>query len=96
MDFKELHKGVDSLYLSYKGKIKEDILKELEEKKELAKSEDESKQALARITFNDHNFEVLSKAPRYYSYVLVDKWYRIQISQSTKNITPPLYVMISS
>lgn len=96
MIFKEFHKGIDSLYLSFKGGIKEKVLKELKEKKELAQSEDESKQALAMITVNGHHFEVKEKGRGNYTYILVDNWYQIQISKSTKNKTPVLYVQISS
>lgn len=93
---KEFHKGIDSLYLSYKGIIKDGILRELEEKKELAQSEDLLKQIMARMTINEHNFEVLSKGSEYYSFILVDNWYRIQISKSGKMKTPSLYIQISS
>lgn len=61
MEFKELFKGIDSLYVSYKGRLKEGLSGLLKEQKTLAQSDDEKKQALATITIEGHNFEVSDK-----------------------------------
>ncbi|MDO8141426.1 MAG: hypothetical protein Q6358_07990 [Candidatus Brocadiales bacterium] len=96
MEFKELFKGIDSLYVSYKGILKEGLKELLEEKKKLAQSDSEREQALAVITIEQHNFEVKDKGGGKYSYILVDSWYQIQISASKKGIVPTVYVQIKS
>lgn len=96
MFFKEFHKGVDSLYLSYRGTVKDEILEELIKKKELAKSEDEKDQALAKMAIGDHCFEVKDKARGKYAFVLVDNWYQIQVSASKRGKVPEIYVQLSS
>ena len=96
MDFKEVFKGVDSLYLSYKGALKEGLKEYLEDKKKLAQSDDEVEQALSRMIIGDHFFEVMSSGTKGYSFILVDNWYRIQVSGSIKKALPTVYVKISS
>ena len=96
MEFKELFKGIDSLYVSYRGTLKKGFKEFLDEKKQLAQSESEKEQALAVMDIDDHHFEVSDKGARYYSYILVDNWYQIKITASKKNTVPTLYVQISS
>lgn len=96
MFFKEFHKGVDSLYLSYRGTVKDEILEELIKKKELAQSDDEEDQALAKMIIGDHSFEVKDKARGKYAFVLVDNWYQIQVSASKRRRVPEIYVQVSS
>ncbi|BBO18500.1 conserved hypothetical protein [Candidatus Brocadia pituitae] len=96
MEFKEVLKGIDSLYVSYKGTLKEGLKERLEEKKKLAQSEDAKEQALAVMTIDDHCFEVLDKGTRWYSFILVDNWYHLQISGSKRQKLPQIYVQISS
>lgn len=96
MEFKELFKGIDSLYVSYRGTLKKGLKELLDEKKKLAQSESEKEQALATMDIDDHHFEVSDKGARYYSYILVDNWYQIKITASKKNTVPTLYVQIAS
>lgn len=96
MIFKELYKGIDSLYFSYRGDVKMGLFKQLEEKKQLARSEDEKEQALAIMTVKDHHFEVMGRGRGKYAYVLVDNWYHIQISASDRDTIPRIMVQISS
>lgn len=96
MFFKEFHKGVDSLYLSYRGTVKDEILEELIKKKELAQSDDEKDQALAKMVIGDHCFEVKDKARGKYAFVLVDNWYQVQVSASKRGKVPEIYVQLSS
>ncbi|MFO0793580.1 MAG: hypothetical protein U0586_05900 [Candidatus Brocadiaceae bacterium] len=84
MEFKEVFKGIDSLYVSYRGTLKEGLLELLEEKKKLAQSDGEKERALATMDIEDHHFEVKDRGPRYYSYILEDNWYHIQITASKK------------
>lgn len=63
--FKKVFKGVDSLYISYRGELKEGLKEFLEEKKELAQSDDETDQAMSRVAIYDHLFEVMGCGVRY-------------------------------
>ncbi len=94
--FKELHKGIDSLYLSFKGTLKEGLKEELELLKTLAQSDDESERAMARITIDDHPLMVMDKGRGRYAYVLTDGWYEIQISSNRSKSLPTVYVKLSS
>jgi len=94
--FKELHKGIDSLYLSFKGILKEGLIEDLEQLKTLAQSDDESEIAMARISIDDHHFMVMDKGRGRYAYVLSDGWYDIQISGSRGKVLPAIYVKFSS
>ncbi len=94
--FKELHKGIDSLYLSFRGTLKEGLRDELEQKKTFAQSDDENEQALAAITIDEHTFEVKDKGKGRYAYVLVDGWFHIQVSGNKTKRLPSVYVQLSS
>lgn len=48
------------------------------------------------MTLEKHDFEIKDKGNKWYSYILVDNWYHIQISASKRKIVPPIYVQISS
>ncbi len=96
MEYKELFKGLDSLYVSFNGTLKEGLTEHLNEKKTLAQSEDEKKQALATMDIEDHHFEVSDKGAGYYTYILADNWYQIKITASKKQKVPTIYVQIKS
>ncbi len=96
MEFKEVFKGIDSLYVSFKGTLKEGVKERLEKKKKLAQSEDEKEQASARMMLDDHCFEVSDRGTKWYSFILVDNWYHLQISGSKRQKLPQLYVQVSS
>ena len=96
MEFKELFKGVDSLYVSFKGIPKEGLAEFLHEKKTHAQSDDEKEQALATMHIEDHHFEVSDKGAGYYAYILTDNWYHIKITASNKQKVPTIYVQIKS
>lgn len=96
MKFKEIYKNIDSLYISFKGTLKEGISETLEQKKTFAQSEDEREQALATLLIDDHCLEVRDRGKGRYAFVLVDGWYHIQISSSKSKSLPTVYVQISS
>ena len=96
MSFLEVLKGVDSLYLSFKGSLKPGLLEELEILKQLAQSEDLEESSRAVITIGEHNFEVRDKGQGYFSYVLADNWFLVKISASSKRLVPTVYAQISS
>ena len=96
MDFKVVHKGIDSLYMSFWGHLKPGLAEELETKKKLAQSDDLKDQAQSVKKIGEHSFEVLDKGKGKFAYVLADNWFYIQISASKKMIIPTLYAQISS
>ena len=96
MEFKNIFKGLDSLYVSFNGTLKEGLTEFLNEKKTLAQSDDEKKQALATMDIEDHHFEVIDKGAGYYTYILADNWYQIKITASKKQKVPTIYVQIKS
>lgn len=96
MEFKEFHKGIDSLYLSYRGSVRDEVLEELIKKKELAQSDDDGAQAMARMLIDEHCFEVSDKGRRSYAFVLIDNWFQIQVSASKRKKFPEVHVQISS
>jgi hypothetical protein len=96
MEFKELFKGIDSLYVSYKGVLREGLKEYLEERKRKAQSDDEMEQVFARMSIDDHAFEVMDRGAKGFSFILVDNWYRIQVSGSRRKVLPVIYVKISS
>ena len=96
MIFNEVHKGIDSLYLSFKGAIRDEILEELITKQELARSDDEVLQAQATMILGNHCFEVKDKGKGKYKFVIVDNWFHVQIAGGSKNKIPDVYAQISS
>ncbi len=96
MEFKVVHKGIDSIYLSYRGTLKSGLLINLESKKQLARSSDIQDQAEAKMVIGKHCFEVKDKGAGVYSYVIVDNWFRIQIAGAGSKKVPAVYVQVSS
>jgi hypothetical protein len=96
MEFQIVHKGIDSLYVSYRGHIKDGLLSDLERGKQLARSEHIQDQAESVMFLGDHNFEVLSKGSGLYSYVIEDNWFRISIAGVGSKRIPALYVQVRS
>jgi len=95
LEFRTVHCGIDSLYLSFKGTLKKEMLEELEMRKEYAQSEDESEQTLAIVNIDAHLLEVKDKGMGRYAYILEDNWYQIKVS-SGKGRIPPVYVQLKS
>lgn len=96
MVFKEFYKGIDSLYVSFRGVLKDEIKGQLESRKWLAQSGDVKDQCLAYIDIDGHSFEVKDKGKGSYAYVLVDGWFNIQITASVSRKFPEIYVQLSS
>lgn len=88
--------GVDSLYLSFQGRLKYLIEDKLSSLKELAqsKSPDESGQAFLEVL--DHKFEVRAKGAGNFAFVLDDNWFNIQLSSTNTSNMPLAYVQIKS
>ncbi|MDP2242176.1 MAG: hypothetical protein Q8K18_18720 [Burkholderiales bacterium] len=94
--FKPLRYGIDSLYLSYAGKLNPDWDQRLTDKKLLAQSEESSDQALAQVQIGKNLFEVTSRGQRPFAYTLVDNCFFIQVSRRKAESIPLIYAQISS
>lgn len=96
MIFKALHKGIDSLYISYRGSLRGNISRTLEIKKSQAQSVDIKNRVEAVMELNNHYFEVLDKGCGKFKYVLVDGHYHISVSNTQQGNLPVIYVQVSS
>ncbi|MGA8148145.1 MAG: hypothetical protein WB870_11290 [Gallionellaceae bacterium] len=85
---------MDSLYLSYKGKLSNEMDDCLEDRKNSAKSDDAEEQSIAQITLADRLFKVEAHGAGHFRYIIIDDRFRIQISLGKK--LPMAYVQISS
>lgn len=94
--FKPLRFGIDSLYLSYHGKLADEWNIRLDELKNKAQSEDEAEQALAQVSIGSHIFEVRDKGVPRFPYVLVDNCFFIKINRKQSKTLPMAHVQISS
>jgi hypothetical protein len=86
--------AVDSLYLSYKGELSNDVDDRLEDRKKSAQSSDDEEQSIAQITIADRLFSVAGNGAGRFRYVISDDRFRIQISRGKK--LPLAYAKISS
>ena len=91
-----LRNGVDSLYLSFWGRIAETRNELLSGLELLAKSDDPDDQAKAQGAFGEHVFEAPHKGQVQFAYVLADNWYRIAIRSRRSAYLPLALVQISS
>lgn len=94
--FKALRYGIDSLYLSYSGKLNPDWKQKLDDLKVKAQSEEEAEQALAQAQIGSHIFEVKGRGAPLFPYVLVDNCFHIQLSSGKSEALPMAYVQVSS
>lgn len=92
--FKPLRWGVDSLYLSYQGKLYPEIDDRLKALKKLAQSPEADQQSLAQYPIDGHIFEVKDRGAALFPYVVNDGAFRIQLSRS--KALPMAYVKISA
>jgi hypothetical protein len=93
---KIVRQGIDSLYLSYPGKISLEIDLKLKTLKELAQSEIPLDQALAFYEIGAHQYEVMGKGSQYYPYVLRDKAHYLKVSSFKSKQMPLAYIQIDS
>lgn len=94
--FKPLRFGIDSLYLSYRGKLADEWNIKLDDLKTIAQSVDEAEQALAQVGIGSHIFEVRDKGVPRFPYVLVDNCFFIKINRKESKTLPMVHVQISS
>jgi hypothetical protein len=93
--FRSLRWGVDSLYLSYPGKIFPEVEARLKNLKQFAQAPEPNKQAQAQYPLGEHLFEVKDKGASLFPYILEDNTFRIQLARPSK-VIPMAYVKIAS
>jgi hypothetical protein len=82
--FKLLRFGVDSLYLSYQGKLFPEVKERLTQLKQLAQHPEIDQQAQAQYAIAGHIFEVKDKGSSIFSYVMEDGAFRISLCRTSK------------
>lgn len=88
--------GVDSLYLSFPGKLSEESEAKLIRLKEKAQSPDPREKAQAQWVVDDHAFEVKDKGAGVFAFVLEDACFRISFAKRSANKLPMASVKLSS
>jgi len=91
-----LRRSVDSLYLSYKGKLSPEVEAKLDALKLAAQSEDEKLQASAVYCIGNHAFEVSGRGKGHFPLVLNDNWFHLQLSRANATRLPMCYVQLGS
>lgn len=91
-----LRTGIDSLYLSYGGRLANAYDDELATKKLAAQSTDGVERATAQLLLADHTLEVAGRGEGKYGYVLADNWYHMGVSSRNARSMPLAYVQVSS
>lgn len=88
--------AIDSLYVSYSGFLTLETESTLNYLKSIAQGKEKESKSLAKLSILDHQFEVLPKGSNKMSFVLVDNWFRIELSARKSKKLPLAYVQISS
>lgn len=96
LDFSLLRYGIDSLYLSYPGRLASSWEQRLEGLKRAAQSTEPGERSNAQIKIGEHLFEVKDKGKGRFAYVLVDNCFYIQLSSGQSTVLPLAYVQLSS
>lgn len=94
--FVALRWGVDSLYLSYVGRLFAHRAEELTRLKEAARSGVPGEVADAQLVLGEHIFEVRDKGTGLFPFVLEDNAYRIALASLDAGALPMAYVKVSS
>ena len=92
LTLKVLRIGVDSLYLSVRGKLFEDWYGRLVVLKEKAQLPDLAERAKAQVRIGDHLFEVKDRGSRFYAFILEDNAYQIKLGKG--DTVPLAYVQV--
>jgi hypothetical protein len=90
-----LRSGVDTLQLSYKGKLNEASAIRLRELKRIAQSESKGEQAYAQWSLGGELFSVLSRGSGRMPYTLMNPSYRLSLSDG-KGSMPLAFIQIQS
>lgn len=92
-----LRQSIDSLYLSFQGRLSEESAIRLNVAQQAARATDDSNESQAQISVLDHQFEAAPAGSKYFKYKLSDHAYSIQLKALTGAKTIPMaYVQIRS
>lgn len=96
MPMNVLRCGIDSLYVSYDGKLSDEWAQRLALAKLTARAEDDTDRAQAQVKLGEHLFEVSDRGKGKYPYVLRDNWFHISVAGVSATHLPLAYAQISS
>ncbi|MDP9087127.1 MAG: hypothetical protein M3O26_00055 [Pseudomonadota bacterium] len=88
--------GIDSIYLSFQGKLLPEWDARLKACKLSAKSDVEAERLQAQVNIGGHRFEVLDRGRGRAAYVLVDNWFSISLAGATNTSVPVAYIKVSN
>ena len=88
--------GIDSLYLSWEGKLFPEVEQSLKQLKEFARFTDPDLESQAILPILDHQFEVSAKGRGRFPFVLRDNWFDIQLSLHASESMPMAVVQVRS
>ncbi|HVT35758.1 MAG TPA: hypothetical protein VHE37_09240 [Nevskiaceae bacterium] len=91
-----LRHGIDSLYLSFPGRLSSQKDDQLRALKQCAQSEQEQLSAGAQLQLADHLFEVKAHGRRRFPFVLSNNWFDIALSARDAKRLPLAHVQVSS
>jgi hypothetical protein len=91
-----LRLAVDSLYLSFPGKLAGAVERQLKKAKQEAQSPEYFEQANATFYADGHLLHVSARGASYFPYILQDARFRIQVASSKVKKLPLAYVQVSS
>jgi hypothetical protein len=91
-----LRTGIDSLYVSFHGKLIPQWDVRLKKLKEAARSEREAEHLEAQVPIGRHLFEVQDRGRGRFAYVLTDNWFSISLASASTSTLPVAHVQISS
>jgi hypothetical protein len=83
--------GIDSLYVSYKGTLKENWDRRLAACKESARSEEPEERLQAQVEIGGHRFVVHDRRSGRFAYVVSDNWFRIAVARAAATSMPVAY-----
>jgi len=95
-DVRVFLRGIDSLYLSYLGQLKQGVESRLVELRELARSTSPVAQARAQLQVHGHLFEVSDRGAGFYPFALADFAFRIRLASGIAKQIPIAVVQVSS
>ena len=88
--------GIDSLYVSFQGKLHLEWEQKLQELKASAQAIDPGERLQAQVSLGGHLFEVRDKGRGRAAYVLRDNWFDIAVAASSAPSVPVAYVQVSN
>lgn len=88
--------GIDSLYLTYRGCIRNDVLFQLREMKKCAQSTNINERESAYIDLDEETFVVLDKGDDSYAYRIKNEKVQVFIASSSTRAKPEIKVQILS